>query len=460
MSHPSLVIQGTAFHTPIWGVLEVLENCAIAINASGIIENVLLPGEDAHEALITAAANRQTLHQLDQDEFLIPGLVDLHIHAPQWPQLGKALDAPLEIWLEEYTFPLEARYSDHVFAREVYDDLVQTLLSQGTTTAVYFGSVDLHANVILAQACLRYGQRALVGKVAMDNPEQCPDYYRDESAASALRDTKKFIASVQNLQAENSKLVLPAITPRFIPSCTDDLLHGLGQLATETGCHIQTHCSESDWEVAYVRDRLNKSDTEALADYGLLTDKTILAHSNFVNTTDLKLMAKKGAAVAHCALSNAYFANAVFPARQAHDYGVSVGLGTDISGGFSSSLFDGIRYTIMASRHASSGTSPVVCADDRGNPDAPLTTVETFHMATAQGGEALRLPIGLFKSGYAFDALSIRSNTPNSAFNIRKEADSLIDVFEKLVLTADKTCISEIWVDGADSIKRQNTAQS
>lgn len=456
MPHPSLVIQGTAFHTPEWGALEVLENCAIAVNAGGTIVAVLHPAEDAYEGLITDARNKQTLHLLDQDEVLIPGLVDLHIHAPQWPQLGKALDAPLEVWLQEYTFPLEARYSDHIFAREVYDDLVQTLLSHGTTTAVYFGSVDLHANVILAQACLRYGQRALVGKVAMDDPEQCPDYYRDESAASALNDTKTFIASVQSLQKNNNNLVLPAITPRFIPSCTDELLYGLGQLAADTGCHVQTHCSESEWEVSHVRDRLNKTDTEALADYGLLTGKTILAHSNFVNKTDLQLMAKKGAAIAHCPLSNAYFANAVFPARQALDCGVTVGLGTDISGGFSPSLFDGIRYAIMASRHASGGTSPELSADERGNSDAPLTTVETFHMATTQGGKALSLPIGQFKCGYAFDALSIRSNKPGSAFRTHREADSLNDMFEKLVLTADRTCISEIWVNGADSIQRQN----
>jgi len=460
MSRPSLVIHGTAFHTPQWGELEVLENCAIAVNASGTIESVLHPGDAQHQTLISDAGNRQILHQLEQDEYLIPGLVDLHIHAPQWPQLGKALDVPLEVWLQEYTFPLEARYSDHVFAHQIYDDLVQTLLSHGTTTAVYFGSVDLQANIILAQSCLRHGQRALVGKVAMDNHDQCPDYYRDHSATTALNDTKTFINAVRTLQANESKLVLPVITPRFIPSCTDELLYGLGQLALDCECHIQTHCSESDWEVAYVRNRLNKSDTEALSDYGLLSNKTILAHCNFVNTSDLKLMAKKGAAVAHCPLSNAYFANAVFPARHAHECGVTIGLGTDISGGFSPSVFDATRFAIMASRLASSGTSPTLQADDRGSEDAPLSTIETFHMATAQGGEALRLPIGQFKPGYTLDALCIRANEPSSAFRIHKDTDSLQDVFEKLVLTADKTCISEIWVDGKDAIKRRHTAHS
>src|SRR5256885_9452065 len=74
-------------------------------------------------------------------QFLLPGMVDLHVHAPQWPQSGKALDVPLETWLQEYTFPLEARYGDAGFATSVYDSVVRTLLANGTTTAMYFGKI-------------------------------------------------------------------------------------------------------------------------------------------------------------------------------------------------------------------------------------------------------------------------------------------------------------------------------
>lgn len=156
MTFPSLVIQGTAFHTPLRGQVEVLENAAIAINAAGVIETVMLPQTDGYDTLVSDAESRGILKKLDKDDFLIPGLVDLHIHAPQWPQLGKALDAPLEDWLLKYTFPLEARTSDSAYAFDVYDDLVQTLLAHGTTTAVYFGSVDYQANIILAEARLSW----------------------------------------------------------------------------------------------------------------------------------------------------------------------------------------------------------------------------------------------------------------------------------------------------------------
>lgn len=448
MTFPSLVIQGTVFHTPVRGHFDQLENAVLAIASDGTIEAVLRPGSGDYQALVTSAETRGVLHRLDPDSYLIPGLIDLHIHAPQWPQLGKALDAPLEEWLHTYTFPLEAKFADHDFARAVYDDLVRTLLAHGTTTAVYFGSVDYEANVILAQTCLRHGQRAMVGKVAMDHPDQCPDYYRDQSAAAALADTSRFIETLQQLQPIGSPMVLPAITPRFIPSCTDALLQGLGALAATTGCHVQTHCSESDWEVAHVRDRLGQTDAEALDGFGLLTGRTILAHSNYLTAADMTLLAQKGAAVAHCPLSNAYFANAVFPVRQALNSGVDVGLGTDISGGFSPSIFDAARHALVASRHAASGTDPHTPRETRGVGTEPLSTAEAFWLATAGGGEALSLPIGLFRPGYAFDAICVRSNVANSAFRVDPAMDSPADIFEKLVLTSDRPCIRNVWVNG------------
>ena len=126
-----------------------------------------------------------TLYEISSHQYIIPGFTDLHIHAPQWPQLGKALDVPLEEWLQKYTFPLEAKYHDENFARMVYSDLVSSLLKSGTTTAVYYGTIHKEANRILADICLNKGQRAIIGKVVMDNPEECPEYYRDVSTQSA-----------------------------------------------------------------------------------------------------------------------------------------------------------------------------------------------------------------------------------------------------------------------------------
>ncbi|WP_010142404.1 guanine deaminase [Oceanicola sp. S124] len=441
------VVTGTAFHTPARDRLEVLEDHAFVLDTSGTITRLLPPDHPERPALIEAARQRGVLSELPEGSVLIPGLIDLHIHAPQWPQLGKALDAPLEAWLQKYTFPMEARFADTAFAAEVYDEMVATLLAHGTTTAVYFGSVEVAPNLVLAEACLRHGQRALIGKVAMDDPDNCPPYYRDASAEEGLAETRRFVTELRAL-AGDDPLVLPVITPRFIPSCSDELLAGLGAMARELDCHVQTHCSESDWEVGHVAARLGQTDCEALSGHGLLTDRTVLAHSNFVTGGDMEIICAHGSAVAHCPMSNAYFANAVFPLRAAIERGVKVGLGTDISGGFSPSLFDAARHALMASRHAASGTDPALPPETRGPGTRPLGTVETFWLATASGGEALRLPIGQFREGYRFDALAIATNAPGSSLRYYPALDPLEELFEKLVLTADRGAIAEVWVDG------------
>lgn len=232
-----------------------------------------------------------------------------------------------------YTFPLEARYGDAGFATSVYDSVVRTLLANGTTTAMYFGTIHTVGNQVLAERCLALGQRALVGKVAMDEPSQCPSFYKDASAAEGIAETARFIDWLRQHPDNAQQRVLPAITPRFIPSCTDELLRGLGDLARRTGAHVQTHCSESDWAHAHVLERQGRTDAHALHDFGLLTRRTVVAHANFLTADDVALMARTGASVAHCPLSNFYFANSVFPARSGRsEQGLGMGLATDISG--------------------------------------------------------------------------------------------------------------------------------
>ena len=133
------------------------------------------------------------------------------------------------------------------------------------------------------------------------------------------------------MRGNNEGVIRPVVTPRFIPACTDRLLEGLGRLAEECACPIQTHCAESDWEDAHVRERFGVSDAEALHRFGLVRTETVLAHSNFIAGRDFDLIGAAGAAIAHCPLSNMYFANSVFPVRAALDKGLRVGLGTDIS---------------------------------------------------------------------------------------------------------------------------------
>jgi guanine deaminase len=240
-------------------------------------------------------------------------------------------------------------------------------------------------------------------------------------------------------------LIKPVITPRFIPSCSDDLLSRLGALARETGCHVQTHCSESDWEHGYVLDRCGRTDTAALDGFGLLSRRTILAHGNFVCDADIALIRSRGSGIAHCPLSNVYFSDAVFPLRKILRQGVHVGLGTDIAGGASPSILDNARHAVIASRSLESGVNPAQERDRRRSPDSRIDAVTAFWLATAGGGIALDLPVGVFKEGYQFDAILVDARAQDS--NLRLDGnDAPADVLQKIIYHAGRANIREVWV--------------
>jgi guanine deaminase len=440
-------LLGSFLHAPVRGEIDAIEDGLVAIGEDGRIGGVWRRNDSGYEERMEQAAAERRLVVAPAGSYVLPGLVDLHVHAPQYPQLGQALDVPLEVWLQKHTFPLEARYADLGFARESYEALVGDLLANGTTTALYFATVHQAATRLLVDICLARGQRALVGKVAMDAPDACPDYYRDASAAAAIAGTRELIDYVQN-HAENAEArVLPVITPRFIPSCSDEALAGLGALARETGCHVQTHCSESDWEHGHVLARHGMTDTASLDRFGLMTRRTVLAHSNFINDPDMELIAARGAGVAHCPLSNAYFANAVFPLRAALEKGVRVGLGTDISGGPSASLFENARMAVAASRMLEGGVDPQKPAEGRGRPGSRIDLATAFHLATAGGGDVLDLPIGRFESGCHFDAMLIDPAGPAGTLRMLGVTTPQ-EALAKIVYTASRANITNVWVSG------------
>lgn len=426
-------IRGTILQTPSADELQVLEDHTISIADDGRIESI-------EPASAAPAADRE----LGPDAVLLPGLIDTHLHAPQWPQLGTGLDLPLDQWLFEYTFPLEARFADTGFARRVWSDMVPALLAAGTTTAVYYASIHEPATIALAEACVEHGQRAFVGRVAMDHPEGTPPDYRDADATTSVAASARVIDAIRALPGAPG-LVEPIITPRFIPACTDESLTGHGELARATGVRIQTHCSEGDWEHHHVLDRCGMSDTSALDGFGLLADHTVLAHATHLSAADRALIVARGAGVAHCPLSNAYFANAVFPLRRALDAGVRVGLGTDVAGGSTASMFEQCEHAVTASRLLEDGVD-VQQDSDRGVADSRVDITTAFHVATVGGAELLGIDAGLLAPGRVFDAVAI--DLRSATLGIFPELDSWDRTFEKIVRRTDSSSIGSVWVDG------------
>lgn len=411
-------IRATVLHTPTPDRLDVLVDQEIVIDAAGRIGSIGPAGPDTRTDVV-----------VPEGTVLVPGFVDTHFHAPQWPQLGTALDLPLDQWLFEYTFPLEARFADTDFAQGVWDHMVPSLLRHGTTTATYYASIHEDATTALAETCARLGQRAFVGRCAMDHPDGTPEWYRDPSAAASVAASGR---SIEAIRALGSELVQPIVTPRFIPACTDAALAGLAELAADTRTIVQTHCSEGDWEHGHVLDRCGMTDAHALDRFGLMRDHTVLAHATHLDDTDRALIAARGSGVAHCPLSNVYFSERAFSARKAIDAGVRVGLGTDVAGGPSPSLFAQCGHAMVAGRRRV----------DEGDPDALVDTTTAFWMATAGGADLVGVDAGVIAPGRWFDAVAIR--LPDTA----STDDDWPSRFERLVRLATPADISSVWVGG------------
>lgn len=448
------VIKGTGFSSISAQEIEVLEQYIYCINEKGMIIKRLAPSEPQYDPLLENAKQAGSLIELKEGQYLLPGFIDLHIHAPQWGQSGTALDIPLYDWLNTHTFPLESQFEDIKYAEKVYSHLVETLLAHGTTTGLYFATIHEEASYKLAEICARKGQRGLVGKIVMDDLEQNPDYYRDKDTKTALEETEHFIKRVKAMQPEIKQGIYPVVIPRFVPSCTDSALEGLGKLAATYDVHVTSHCSESDWEHGYVKERFGKNDAQVLNNFGLLTDKSVMAHCNFLSDEDALTFKKQGTAIAHCPISNAYFANSVIPIKKFHDLGVEVGLGTDLSGGYDPSIYSAIRQSIISSRMLEDGVDTRKSPIKRGGADqARITANEAFYFATAGGGESLSLPIGRLAENYAFDAQVIDTITPAASMPIFDDSEPLEEIFQKLLYLTKRENIDSVWVQG-EKIKK------
>ncbi|CAG9939104.1 unnamed protein product [Clonostachys rosea f. rosea IK726] len=214
------VFLGTFVHSKSRAELEYMHDTAIYVDEHGVIVKVQTSGSDTVEETLedlgwdAASVDR---HVSTDGQFFFPGLIDTHVHASQYPNVGIFGKTTLLDWLEKYTFPLESSLKDLNKARRVYSACVRRTLAHGTTTAAYYATTDVAATNLLADLCLKMGQRAFVGRVSMDNPDLCPDYYRDESAQASAELTEQTIQHIQNADP-GYEIVSPIVTPRFAPS--------------------------------------------------------------------------------------------------------------------------------------------------------------------------------------------------------------------------------------------------
>ena len=367
---------------------DVVENGCIAVENGCVVGIASSP-----EALGCAASDVIDFG----DRLLIPAMNDVHVHAPQYRNLGIAMDLELLPWLANYTFPEEARYADIAYAERMYRRFVYDLWRNGTMRCAAFATVHLEATRLLMDLFHEVGMGALVGKVNMDR--DCPEALRE-----TLVEAEEACAALVQAYG-NDPLVRPIMTPRFIPSCTPALLRLCGELAQRHGLPVQSHLSENTGEIELVRslepDSRNYAD--AYNRYGLFGQTpTIMAHCVWSEGEEIELMRQNDILVAHCPTSNFNLSSGMAPIRAFLDAGIRVGLGSDISGGHTLSIFRTMVYAIQASK--------MHYQRDRNRPF--LTLSEAFWLATKSGGSVFGR-VGSFEPGYEFDALVIDDNDLN-----------------------------------------------
>ncbi|KAF2967043.1 hypothetical protein GQX73_g6559 [Xylaria multiplex] len=443
-----LVFYGTFIHSLSLDQLEIIEDGLIVITPDGVISNLVksISKELVRQHLATLGLSepQYEVRFLDRGQFLIPGFVDTHNHAPQWAQRGLGQSMHILDWLEEVTFPNEARFRDPEYARRIYASCIDGFLQQGITTASYYGSMHAEATKILGDLCLEKGQRAFVGKCNMNR--NAPDYYRDATVESSLSETQDCIAHMRRIDPEG-KLIKYVLTPRFAITCEDALLAGLGEIVrSNPDLPIQTHFNEAEQEMLFTKTLFPtfNNEVDLYKNFGLLTKRSILAHCCYVSEYELEHLKKLECGIAHCPISNMTVGGGFMaaPVREFLRRDIKVGLGTDSGGGFSSSILDAMRQALVAS-NAREVTSQ---GKDKG-----LSIDEIFYLATLGGARVCYLEekIGNLLVGKEFDALLIDSKSSKpGVMTILEEHDDTKTVFSKFIMTGDDRNIKQVFVRG------------
>ncbi|XP_023165121.2 guanine deaminase [Drosophila hydei] len=436
------VYRGTIVHTKSLNEFESFNEGFLAVENGKIIGI----GNDFNNWLSSSKIDRDSFTEvrLSKFQFLSPGFCDGHIHAPQYAQIGLGMSVPLLDWLNAYTFPTEAKYVDKEFALQIYRNVVKATLRCGTTLASYFATNDLGSTLILAEEAARQGQRALIGKVCSNC--NSPDFYV-ETTDESVDGTQAFVTAIRKL---NNPLVLPTITPRFALSCSKDLLQKLGDIAKQNDLHVQSHISENLDEIEAVKQIFNTSYASAYDDAGLLTKKTVMAHGVHLQDDEIALLNQRGTAIIHCPASNTNLNSGICDVQRLIKAGLTVGLGTDVSGGNSVSVLTAIKRAIDVSKHLAFFKKQDILGTGKAqNPDndyQQLSYKQAYYLATLGGAKALALDhiTGNFSVGKDFDALLVDVSVlekPHRAFTV----DELL---EKFIFTGDDRNIKAVFVAG------------
>ena len=365
-------------------------------------------------------------------QFIVPGLTDLHVHAPQYAFRGTGADQELLEWLEERAFPEEERYADMDHAKKAYDIFASDLKASPTTRACVFATVHREATEYLMEALEGTGLVTFVGKVNMDR--NAPEALCENGAAASLRETRRWLEEVDGRFSRTR----PILTPRFIPSCSDALMRGLSHIQKKWKLPVQSHLSENPDEVAWVKALAPEASSygDAYDRFGLFGGETpaVMAHCVWSDEKEIRLMKERGVYIAHCPQSNMNLSSGIAPVKRYMEAGLLLGLGSDVAGGGHLSIFRAMLEAMQVSkllRHMTEGAPK------------PLTIGEVFYMGTKGGGSFFG-KTGSFEPGYDMDALVMDDRAIRT---VRRPTP--LERLERLI------CLSEQWTLTAKYVRGQ-----
>ena len=446
------ILKGNLVSAPALGKLEIVElpeqrlpqtpsagEIAQALDKeAALIEAKLLP-DGSIQSVEKAVPQNADAEVIDYgDSLIMPSFVDMHLHAPQYPMLGMGMDLPLIDWLNTYTFKTEARFEDSDYARRIYKKLASDLITSGTTRVCMFSSLHTDATLILMEELEKAGVTGYVGKVNMDR-NGSPEL--QETTEQSKRETLRWLDACGRF-----KTVKPILTPRFTPSCTDELMSWLGKLAAERGLYVQSHLSENKGEIAWVKE-LCPDCAQYWDSYdraGLWKDHTVMAHCIHSDERERSAIREAGVVVAHCPDSNINLCSGIAPVREMLSEGIHVALGTDIAAGASLAGNRMVTMSIQASK-IRSFTEP--------SHPAFLTVSEAYYLGTTSGHRYFGAGSG-FAPGDRLHAVVVDDRD----FTETPWALSLPERLERALYTMNAANVSAVWSEGRLVLDRRTAA--
>ena len=354
-------------------------------------------------------------------KLILPGLVDLHVHAPQFSYRGLGMDLELIDWLNTYTFPQEAKYQDVNYAKNMYQRFVDDVKKGPNTRSVVFATLHVESTIELMDIFEKSKMVSYIGKVNMDRNGS--ENLQEESANQSAKYTIRWIESIQ----DRYERTFPIITPRFTPSCSDDLMRQLSIIRKKYNLKVQSHLSENQGEIKWVSELCPYTQFygQAYSKFNMFGGDcpTVMAHCVWSCEEEQELIKKQGVFIAHCPNSNTNLSSGIAPVRKYINDNQNIGLGSDVAGGTHTSIFKAMADAISVSKLRWR------LVDQNY---APITVAEAFYLGTIGGGKFFG-KVGSFESGYEFDAIVV----DDSRYTVQNQWDDLQRLEKTIYLSYD-----------------------